>query len=64
MTRSRSKNFVPTVLLTGFDAFGGDTLNPSWLAVQALHGAPIEGYTLVAAQLPTAFTGATQELVR
>lgn len=64
MTRSRSKTFAPTVLLTGFDAFGGDTLNPSWLAVQALDGELIEGYTLVAAQIPTAFTGATQELIR
>lgn len=44
-----------TVLLTGFDAFGGDALNPSWLAVQALHGKRVLGRTLVAAQLPTRF---------
>jgi pyroglutamyl-peptidase len=43
------------VLLTGFDAFGGDAINPSWLAVRALHGRQIAGHTVVAAQLPTVF---------
>jgi len=43
------------VLLTGFDAFGGERLNPSWLAVQALHGRRIAGHRMVAAQLPTVF---------
>lgn len=45
----------PVVLLTGFDAFGGDALNPSWLAVQKLHGRRVLGHRLVAAQLPTVF---------
>ena len=45
----------PKVLLTGFDAFGGDTVNPSWLAVQALQGELIAGHTVIAAQLPTEF---------
>lgn len=45
----------PRVLLTGFDAFGGATLNPSWLAVQALHGRQLRGHAVVAAQLPTVF---------
>jgi len=43
------------VLLTGFDPFGGATLNPSWLAVQALHGRRLLGHTLMAARLPTVF---------
>ena len=43
------------ILLTGFDAFGGATLNPSWLAVRALHGRQILGHTVVVAQLPTVF---------
>ncbi|MCA0214881.1 MAG: pyroglutamyl-peptidase I [Proteobacteria bacterium] len=46
---------LPVVLITGFDAFDGDTLNPSWLAAQALHGRRIAGHKLVAAQLPTVF---------
>lgn len=45
----------PRVLLTGFDPFGGATLNPSWLAVQALHGRRLLGHTLMAARLPTVF---------
>ncbi len=46
---------MPTVLVTGFDPFGVDTVNPSWLAAQALHGRVIAGHRLVAALLPTCF---------
>ena len=53
---------TPCVLLTGFDAFGGQAVNPSGLAVQALHGRRIAGHRVVAAQLPTAFDKATQQL--
>ena len=52
----------PTVLLTGFDAFGGATLNPSWLAVQALHGRQVAGHRVVAARLPTVFGTSLHEL--
>ena len=52
---SRNTTSTPRVLLTGFDAFGGQTLNPSWLAVQQLHGRRIAGHKIVAAQLPTVF---------
>ena len=31
------------VLLTGFEPFGGDHLNPSWAVAQALHGEVIGG---------------------
>ena len=46
---------APRVLLTGFDAFGGETVNPSWLAARDLHGRQIAGHRIVAAQLPTVF---------
>ncbi len=65
MTTARTKvspSLKPRVLLTGFDAFGGAAVNPSWLAVQALDGEMIEGHELVAAQLPTAFAGAVRAL--
>jgi pyroglutamyl-peptidase len=55
---------IPRVLLTGFDAFGGETLNPSWMAVQALHGRRIAGHQLVAAQLPTVFDASLAELAQ
>lgn len=45
----------PTILLTGFDAFGGADLNPSWLAVKALGGRQILGHKVVAARLPTVY---------
>ena len=55
---SQPASKLPTVLLTGFDAFGGEAVNPSWLAVQALHGRRIAGHRLVAAHLPTVFGAA------
>ena len=50
------------ILLTGFDPFGGDTQNPSWLIAQALHGQHIAGHVVVAAHLPTVFDEALQRL--
>lgn len=51
-----------TVLLTGFDPFGGDTINPSWEAVSRLDGDIIGGRNIVAVQLPTTFGGAPRAL--
>lgn len=51
-----------TILLTGFDAFGGDALNPSWLIARALHGQRIAGHGVVAAQLPTVFGASVRAL--
>jgi pyroglutamyl-peptidase len=50
------------VLLTGFEPFGGETINPSWLAVKALHGRKMLGRTVVAAQLPTVFDASLRVL--
>jgi pyroglutamyl-peptidase len=55
---------LPTILLTGFDPFGGESLNPSWQAVQLLHHKRIGGHKIVAAQLPTVFDASRQELAR
>lgn len=46
---------VPTVVVTGFEAFGGETINPSWMAAQALHGRVVAGHRLIGCLLPTAF---------
>ena len=54
----------PVVLLTGFDAFGGSPVNPSWLAVQALSGRQIAGHRLLAKQLPTEFGQSLHQLQR
>lgn len=50
------------VLLTGFDAFGGERINPSWQAVRALHDARIGDCAVVARQLPTSFAHAPRLL--
>jgi pyroglutamyl-peptidase len=53
-----------TVLLTGFDPFGGERTNPSWEAVRALRGETIRGHTVEIAQLPTVFGAAEAALER
>ncbi|MCA0325037.1 MAG: pyroglutamyl-peptidase I [Proteobacteria bacterium] len=52
----------PRVLLTGFDPFGGDPINPSWRIAQALHRRQIAGHHVQAAQLPTVFGDALARL--
>jgi len=52
-----------TVLLTGFQPFGGEQVNPSWQAVSALHGARIAGHRVMARELPVAF-GASLKALR
>lgn len=53
---------LPTLLLTGFDPFGGETLNPSWLLAQALDGQEIAGHRVVARRLPCVFGQALDQL--
>ncbi len=52
----------PTVLVTGFEPFGGGVMNPSWMAAQALHGRLVAGHRLIGAQLPTVFGDSLQRL--
>jgi pyroglutamyl-peptidase len=49
-------------LLTGFEPFGGETVNPSWLIAQALHGQRIAGARVQALQLPCVFGDAIATL--
>lgn len=53
---------TPSVLVTGFEPFGGSPVNPSWYAVQALHGREIAGHRIVGAQLPTVFGASIERL--
>lgn len=55
---------TPTILLTGFEPFADDALNPSWEAVQPLDGATIAGHRVVARRLPVTFEGALAQLRR
>jgi pyroglutamyl-peptidase len=44
-----------TILLTGFEAFGGEAINPSWQVAQALHGQVVGTARVVAVCLPCVF---------
>ncbi|HEU4778041.1 MAG TPA: pyroglutamyl-peptidase I [Telluria sp.] len=44
-----------TVLLTGFEPFNKETVNPAWEAVRALDGVSGDGYVVRAVQLPCVF---------
>ena len=52
----------PTILLTGFEPFGGETVNPSWEIARALDGWVCEGRTVRAVRLPCAFGDALRTL--
>lgn len=52
----------PIVLITGFEPFGGETVNPSWEAVQRLPD-KIGGFTLRKLQIPTVFEAAAQKVL-
>ncbi|MGH8042071.1 MAG: pyroglutamyl-peptidase I [Rudaea sp.] len=55
---------TPIALVTGFDAFGGEDVNPSQQIAQALHGQIIAGHRIVGAILPTQFAASLPELAR
>lgn len=54
----------PTLLLTGFEAFAGETLNPSWQIAQHLQGQTIAGVRVQALCLPCAFGAALDTLAQ
>ena len=50
------EGLVLKILITGFEPFGGETLNPSWEVAQMLHGQHIHGVHVVAEKLPCVFS--------
>jgi pyroglutamyl-peptidase len=50
------------ILVTGFEPFGGQSLNPSWEVARALHGLQLQGARVVAVQLPCVFAQALPAL--
>ncbi|EJY56995.1 pyrrolidone-carboxylate peptidase [Alicyclobacillus hesperidum URH17-3-68] len=54
---------METVLLTGFEPFQGEVLNPSWEIARTLSGETLANrFRIVAKRLPTAFSTAADEL--
>ncbi|MET8475177.1 pyroglutamyl-peptidase I [Streptomyces sp. NPDC006422] len=43
------------VLITGFEPFGGESVNPSWQAAEAVAADPPEGLSVTAVRLPCVF---------
>ena len=50
------------ILLTGFEPFGGEVINPSWEVARSLHGQVVGDATVHARCLPTTFAGAPRAL--
>lgn len=57
-----SQAVEPLLLLTGFEPFGGETVNPAWEIARSLDGALIEGVRVRAWQLPCVFGAALRAL--
>lgn len=53
---------VKNILLTGFEPFAGEALNPSWELARTLNGETIAGARVVAVQLPCLFHAALRQL--
>ncbi|MGA9173759.1 MAG: pyroglutamyl-peptidase I [Thermoactinomyces sp.] len=53
---------MKTVLLTGFDPFDGETINPSYEAAKRLHGKTIKGFKVIAEEMPTVFDRSIKQL--
>jgi len=53
-----------TILVTGFEPFGGETVNASWEAAQRLEGWRHGEYAAAARLLPCAYDASVKQLVR
>jgi pyroglutamyl-peptidase len=55
--------FVPTVLVAGFEPFGGYTVNPSGIIARSLDGRVVSDYTVRGAVLPVVMEEAGRRIV-
>jgi pyroglutamyl-peptidase len=53
---------VMRILVTGFEPFGGQSLNPSWEVARALRGLTLEAAQITSVQLPCVFAQALPAL--
>ena len=53
---------MKTLLITGFDPFGGETINPSWEAVSRLPDT-IGDYSLTKLRIPVIFSDAANKVI-
>ena len=57
---ARSASATRSILLTGFEPFGGQPINPSWEAVRRLNGTMIDGAVVRAEELPVLWYGSAE----
>jgi pyroglutamyl-peptidase len=55
---------MKTVLMTAFEPFGGENINPSWEAVRTFDGKEMAGARIVVRQLPVVFATCGEVLTR
>ncbi|MEQ1967868.1 pyroglutamyl-peptidase I [Xenorhabdus nematophila] len=53
---------MKTILITGFEPFGGETVNPSWEAIKPLQGCQIAGASVEICRLPCVFDNSLEHL--
>ena len=53
---------MPRLLITGFDPFGGESINPAWEAVKLLPDV-VGAYELTKMEIPTVFGAASQKVL-
>lgn len=53
---------MPHLIITGFDPFGGEAINPAWEAVKRLPG-QVGGYRLTKLEIPTQFALAAETVL-
>lgn len=61
-SRKRGRAETRKILLTGFEPFGGESINPSGEIARQLHGTVVGGHRIVGALLPCVFGAAITEL--
>lgn len=54
----------PRILLTGFEPFGGESVNPAQAIVRALAGTVLAEHRVIVAELPVAFEAAQRQIQR
>ncbi|MFZ6844262.1 pyroglutamyl-peptidase I [Undibacterium sp. RuTC16W] len=59
---TKAKSSPAHILLTGFEPFEDQTINPSWEVARALDGWQCDGATVIARQLPCVFHQAITDL--
>lgn len=55
---------MKTILVTGFDPFGGEPVNPAWESVKLLRGIKTDSYQVEVRQIPTVFDKSLEALYK